>query len=200
MRFVDVREAVVGVAPDAGDEAGSEAAPGAAPAAAAVADDAAGGWTVLATDASLRPLIRFREGPDVQILQLAFHPSQTDMVLRPAFPALIANAVRTFRGEERLPLGASLSAASDRLVDGRALEPGVYEVAGRPRPVSLLSAAETRLAAAPPGAATEPTAAPDTISERARELAPWLLAVAAVLLAAEWLLARRSGWWALQRR
>jgi hypothetical protein len=66
--------------------------------------------------------------------------------------------------------------------------------------VSLLSAAESRLTAAPAAAATESPSVPATGGERARELAPWLLAVALLLLAAEWLLARRSGWWALQRR
>lgn len=183
MRFADLRETVVGISPDW--SAGPEAT----------------GWEVLARDSSLVPLIRYRQDAERQILELGFHPSQTDMVLRPAFPALIANAVRTFRGEDRLPLGSTLGpgATLAGAPVQRASQPGIYLVDGRESAVSLLSASETRLPEPPPATPAEP-AAQQTASERARDFAPWLLLAALLALAAEWLLSRRTTWWALRRR
>lgn len=182
MRFADVREAVVGISPGWPPEE--------------PADEGGEAWTVLARDASLTPLIRYRDDGERQVLQLGFHPSQTDLILRPAFPALIANAIRAFRGEDRLPLGAVVEAAVGAT---RVLEPGIYEVGGRERAVSLLSVDETRLREAPQAADVEPRDAP-VWTERARGLAPWLLAAALAALAAEWWLSRRSRWWALGGR
>ena len=176
MRFVDLRETVVGVDPAALPPPDEE------------------GWTVLARDAELAPLVRARVTEDQQIVQLLFHPSQTDAVLRPAFPALIANAVRSFRGEDRIDLGATPRGAADRV-----LEPGIVDVAGRVRTASLLSAAETRLGAAPPARTASDEDSRGAASERATGIAPWLLAAALAALAAEWWLARRTSWWAWRR-
>jgi len=41
-------------------------------------------------------------------LQAAFNPSQTDLVLRVAFPALVANLVREIRGDDRVAMGSAL--------------------------------------------------------------------------------------------
>lgn len=182
LRFVDLREVVVGVAPDGGfgDEEG---------------------WEVLVRGSDFTPLLRRRVRGDQEIVQAAFHPSQTDMVFRPAFPALVANVLREFRGESRLPLGTRLppgSSLAGRPVE-RALEPGVYQVAGETRTASLLSAAESRLpgpAAAP--AAERPRTAPEAArSDRLRTVALALIALALAALVVEWLLwagARGRGW------
>lgn len=183
MRFVDLRGSVVGVGPDWPP-----------------ADDD-GDWTVLARDRSLEPLLRFRDAGDRRILQFGFHPSQTDIVLRPAFPALIANAVRAFRSDERIALGSALPAGSTLAGEpvDRAMEPGLYDVNGRVRAVSLLAAGETRLTAAPTDVAA-PSERTESLAETTLRFAPWLLAVAVLALAAEWLLSRRTRWWALDRR
>lgn len=165
LRFVDLSETVVGIAPE---PPFAEAA----------------GWQVLARSGELTPLILARQTPELQAVALNFHPSQTDMVARSAFPLLIANILSSFRAEARLPLGSPLPDGSV------ALRPGVYEVAGAQVAVNLLSRRQTQLpsnaelATAPPAGAAE--------AERVQGVALWLVLLAAALLVVEWLLYSRS--------
>lgn len=177
MRFVDLRDVVVGLAP------------GLEP----WADEP--GWRVLARAADLTPVIRLRQGDDGITLQFAFHPSQSDVVLRPAFPALMANLLGRLESTTRLRLGEALPGGQP------VLEPGVY--ADGTALASLLSASESRLpetAAAAPAAAAggAPTAAapvaaaapsPGAAAGGAPSpLALALLIAAAAALLGEWLL------------
>jgi hypothetical protein len=170
LRFVDLRETVVGVAADL---------------------DTDQGWRVLAQAGDLTPLLTRFESPTLTVVRAAFHPSQSDMVLRPAFPTLIANVLRTFQGDERLQLGDALppGATLDGDEVGRALAPGIYRVEGREIGASLLNAAESRLPS-PTVAASEDGGAEAV--DRQRGLGLWLLLVALLALLAEWLL--WSGW------
>ncbi len=195
LRFADLSEVVVGLDP------AREPWP-----------QEAEGWRVLARTADLTPVIRVREeGP--LALEFAFHPSQTDLTLRPAFPALFANVVAALGTTASVRLG---QAAGDA---GPWLEPGVYEQEdGRVVIASLLSAGESRLprdggveASAEPGqgapeeagaeeaSAGEP-AAPASVPRRAGSappagaaptpLAVALSALALLALFAEWVLRR----------
>ncbi|MDQ3459592.1 MAG: BatA and WFA domain-containing protein [Deinococcota bacterium] len=145
--------------------------------------------TLAQTD-TLEPAIETLLAPGLEAVYLAFHPSQTDLVNRTAFPVLLYNVVQSFRGENRLPLGSVLP-------DGtRVVSPGVYSVDGQPYGVSLLSAEQTRLPAlqAAPVVAEGPALAEGS---RALEWALVLLALALVLLVGEWLLwARGASPWA----
>jgi hypothetical protein len=200
MRFVDLNEALVGI---------DKSAPG-------WADSEADGWRVLARADDLTPLLRMRRTASGSILQFGIHPSQSDVVLRPAFPALVANWVAALDSTPRLRLGDTIPGQAAAV-----LEPGVYSVstgerldslsgaqvgaAGRSEPValvSLLSAEESRLPTGAPGpAAREGEAA--TGADRAAASAAsngrapsayaapslWvtlLLVVALIALAAEW--------------
>ncbi len=151
MRFVDLNEALVGINKAAPSWTGSEA----------------DGWRVLARADDLTPLLRMRRTAAGSVLQFGFHPSQSDVVLRPAFPALVANWVAALDSTPRLRLGETIPGQTTAV-----LEPGVYLVSsgelldlqsgalvgttGRSEPValvSLLSADESRL----------PTGAPTTV-------------------------------------
>lgn len=102
LRFVDLREVVVGLAAER--EPWEEE-----------------GWEVLARTAELTPVMRFRQDEEGTILQLAFHPSQSDVVLRPAFPALIANLLGRLDTTTRIRLGEPLPGGTEPV-----LQPGVY--------------------------------------------------------------------------
>jgi Ca-activated chloride channel homolog len=171
MRFVDLREVVVGLAP--ADDGAAEAAA-----------EADAGWRVLARTGDLRPVLRYREDERGRVLQFMFHPSQSDLVFRPAFPTLIANALETFRGEGRIPLGA-------RLEDGeRVVQPGVVRVAGRDLVANLLEPSQTRLPR-PAADDLEVREAPLRV-DRLTPLAAWLVAAALVFLLVEWWLWSRG--------
>jgi len=90
MRFVDLQDVVVGLDP------------------ARTPWKAGGGWQVLASTGDLEPVLRYRDAGGVRVLQAAFNPSQTDLVLRVAFPALVANLVREIRGDDRVAMGSAL--------------------------------------------------------------------------------------------
>ena len=115
LRFVDLRDLVVGL--DPARQPLSE-------------DD---GWRVLARTADLTPVLRVREADGVWQLEAAFHPSQTDLVLRPAFPALVTNVVSQVRTTTRvrlgegLPGGVTVLGADGRVALGALLEPGVFQ-------------------------------------------------------------------------
>lgn len=143
MRFVELEDAVVGLDP-----------------AAEPWIDAPGtGWHVLARSDDLRPLLRVHRSATGSVLQFAFHPSQSDVVLRPAFPALIANWLSAVGATPRVRLGETLPGWPLP-----ASTPGVYDLAtgaliselpGTPSPppgatgpvalAALLSAEESRL-------------------------------------------------------
>jgi hypothetical protein len=174
LRFVDLTETIVGVAPELRFE---EAAP----------------WQVLARSSDLTPLILSQQNRDRRVVALNFHPSQTDMINRSAFPLFVANVVNSFREEARLPLGSPLP-------DGAvALTPGVFEVAGEQYTASLLSRTETQLPSnmgVISETTAEPTPAEGVVSERVRSVALWLVVLATFLLLSEWLLFSRNnrGW------
>lgn len=130
MRFVDLRDVVVGLDPDraAWDEEG---------------------WRVLARTSDLTPVVRVRQDEQGTLLQLAFHPAQSDVVLRPAFPALIANLMGRLDTTVRVRLGEPLPGGTQPVV-----EPGPHTApapaGGTGEPVetvyaSLLSPEESRL-------------------------------------------------------
>ncbi len=191
LRFVDLTGVTVGLPPE-------DASP-------------TGDWRTLAETSDLSPAALHLSEPGVEAFWLRFHPSQTDLVRRVAFPILMANLMSTFRGEPRLPLGAPLpSETAGETADGtvgeaagaadgvaRATEPGIYTVGGAPYSVSLLSAAESRLESSLPSAQNS-EASPLTVStERRRNLGLWLTLAALLVLVGEWLLwsqARGGGW------
>lgn len=167
LRFVDLREVVVGLPP-------VEAGP--------ALDEP--GWTVLARSTDLRPVLRWREDERGRVLQFLVHPRQTDMVFRPAFPMLMANVLERFRGEARVPLGATGD-------DGLPItEPGPLELAGRPVTASLLAPEQTRLPG--PGVDDREVEGPLLPVERPTPLAAWLLVLAALALLSEWWLWSRG--------
>lgn len=141
---------------------------------------------VLARTADLTPvLLRWRQaGRDV--LYFAFHPSQSDLPRRPAFPIVLTNVVTSFRSEAQAPLGTVLSGGD---VLG---EPGRFERAGRSYTTAPLPAAESRLAVT--AVASEPPS-PEAATNRdvTRDPALWLVIGALFLLLGEWLLWLQPG-------
>jgi len=179
MRFVDLQDVVVGLDP-ARTPWGTTA-----------------GWQTLASTADLEPVLRYRDQDGVRVLQAAFNPTQTDLVLRAAFPALVANYLREVRGDASVPLGAALPPGTtlDGAAAGYALRPGIYrEPGGAVAVASLDSDAESRLPAPPaepPAGARTPgraVARPLLGEAPATSLAWLLLTLALVALVAEWLL------------
>jgi len=180
-RFVDLQQVVVGLAPKRRGWQETN------------------GWQTLASTSELEPVLRYRDAQGVRILQAAFNPTQTDLVLRAAFPALIANYVRLVRGDASVPLGAALPPGTslDGSAAGYALQPGTYrEAGGRVVLASLDSDAESRL----PGPSPAPSgggagsAGRSTPAGRAAgsSLAALLLVLALLALLAEgWLWAGR---------
>jgi len=179
MRFVDLQDVVVGLDPQR------------------VPWQVGNGWQVLATTGELEPVLRYRDSGGVRVLQAAFNPTQTDLVLRAAFPALIANYVRRVRGDATLTLGASLPPGTtlDGAATAYALRPGVYqEPGGRVALASLDSEAESRL----PGPVTAKQAgraarsgsqAPGALGEApVSSLGLVLLTLALLALVVEWLM------------
>ena len=176
MRFVDLRETVVGLGPQA---APADDAAAALPWATDVATLEAEGWTVLARTGDLRPVLAWRDRDGIRAFAFGAHPSQTDLVLRAAFPTLVANLVDVFRGSERAPLGV-------RADDGaRVTEPGVARVAGREVSVSLLDETQSRLPGPQPDDREAAERTPLRV-ERPTPLAWWLVAIAALALLIEW--------------
>ena len=176
MRFVDLRETVVGLGPRAVPAASTAPA---LPWATDVATLESAGWTVLARTGDLRPVLAWRERDGVRAFAFGAHPSQTDLVLRAAFPTLVANLVELFRGSGRAPLGV-------RADDGaRVTEPGIARVGGREVTVSLLDETQSRLPGPQPDD-REATAGSPLRVERPTPLAWWLVAVAALALLIEW--------------
>ena len=184
LRFVDLRETVVGlgpVAPGTGDvgAAGPAFGPAALPWSADVAGLEAQGWTVLARTADLRPVLAWRERAGVRVLAFGAHLSQTDLVFRAAFPTLVANLIDVFRGGDRAPLGV-------RADDGsRVTEPGLARVDGREVTVSLLDERQSRLPGPQPDDRGADGGAPVRV-ERPTPLAWALVAIAALALLIEW--------------
>lgn len=191
-RFVDLRDLVVGLGPS--ERAWVEES----------------GWHVLARTADLEPVLRVRQVDGTWQVQAAFHPSQSDLVLRSAFPTFIANVVSAVQSTASVRLGEALPGLEPGQTgtDARiVLAPGVYSVAmsvggvaGEAAVVaSLFSASESRLqTTAVVTALNQPpiSAVPEedpAFNTRARETQPSALAIvllsaALLLLVAEWLL------------
>lgn len=134
---------------------------------------------VLAQTADLMPvLLRWRDRGR-EVIYFRFHPSQSDLARRPAFPIVLANTLEGFRSEAQVPLGTALSS-------GRWLtRPGRLEVGGRAYTSAPLPAAESRLSVS--AVASEPAGRTSGSSEATRDPALWLVVGALVLLLAEWL-------------
>ncbi len=192
LRFVDLREVAVGLGPLAVPEgaaaeaaAGPQATPAAPPPwAATVGQAEAAGWQVLAWTGDLRPVLAYRERAGVRVLVLGVHPSQTDLVFRPAFPTLIANALDAFRGAERAPLGVVDDAGM------RVTSPGMARLGGREVTVNLLNEDQTRL----PGPADDDRVVEPASPVRVERATPMALALVVVAL-----LALLIEWWAWAR-
>jgi hypothetical protein len=178
LRFVDLREVAVGLAPAAAAVEGGGRAP--LPWAATRAQLEAAGWRVLAWTADQRAVLAYRERAGVRVLALAVHPSHTDLVFRAAFPTLVANLLDAYRGVDRAPLGV-LDDAGNRVAT-----PGLARVGGRDVTVSLLAEDQTRLPLPAPDDLVPETAAPLRV-ERPTAIAGWLLALAGAALLVEWL-------------
>ncbi|MBX3142314.1 MAG: BatA domain-containing protein [Trueperaceae bacterium] len=191
-RFVDLRDLVVGLGPI--ENAWVEES----------------GWRTLARTADLEPVLRARQVDGAWLVQAAFHPSQSDLVLRSAFPTLIANIVAAVRTTAGVRLGEALPGLEVGRPNDDAqvvLAPGVYRVATATGGVvgeaavvaSLLSASESRLESAPLGAALIQSQVPATTADdeaaanvRVLDAAPTplvlaLLGLALALLLLEWL-------------
>ncbi len=177
LRFVDLNDVVVGLDPRRPAWSAGE------------------GWHLLASTAELEPVLRYRDRGGVQVLQAAFSPRQTDLVLRAAFPALIANYVREVRGDARVALGSALPGGTT--LDGAAVDvaltPGIYlEPGGTTVLASLDSDAESRLAgpaapaSGPPGPAAAERRNGVLGNAPLRPLAWLLLALAVLALTVEW--------------
>lgn len=202
LRFVDLRELRVAYVdpPPFGEEEGwTPLVHGVVERAEAAGDDPradADGQADAETDAEAAPsvpLLQRLDRPEGPVWRLAFHPVRGDLTLRPAFPTLVVNLIDEVRGEDRVPLGATLPAGATR--EGRpvdaALEPGPYQVDGRTVFASLLDERATRLpgpeafdaatASDPAPAEAEPAEA-----RSRREVTPWLVAAALLLLLLEW--------------
>lgn len=177
LRFVDLQGAQVGLDPS-------------------WQPDPAGDDRAVARVADLRPVLLVGEREGRRTVQLGFDPAQSDLIYRPAFPTLVANVIRYFRGEATVRLGALLPEGAT--LNGEpvthALEPGVYEVPGGQLSASLLSASESRIPGPQPAAAEGPAAGTATsVPAGDRSLVRWLLVLLPLLLLAEWLLwSRRS--------
>jgi hypothetical protein len=176
LRFVDLREVAVGLAPAAGVE-GGDGPP--LPWAATRAQLESAGWRVLAWTAEQRAVLAYRERGAVRVLAFAVHPSQTDLVFRAAFPTLVANLLDGFRGGDRAPLGVVDDAG--RRVD----VPGLARVGGRDVTVSLLAEDQTRLPLPAPDDRVPEADAPLRV-DRPTAVAGWLLAIALAALLVEW--------------
>jgi hypothetical protein len=178
MQFVDLTETRVGLAPELPPLEGE--------------------WQVLAQTESLTPVILRRTAPGLDVVVLRFHPTQTDMINRAAFPFLIANVMDAFRGESRLTMGSPLSASEGLLVNGeeaaltRASMPGIYRVGEEAFVVSLLSAAQSRLPGPVVAEAVPEAASGAAEGERQQSFALWLVALALAVLLGEWLLWSRG--------
>ena len=212
-RFVDLTETQVGLnsamAPPGGDGGSGGGESGGAPSENAPANAPAsewpeGAWEVLAQTDALEPAILRLEGPNLDIIVARFHPSQTDVTNRPAFPILVANVMDAFRGDDVIPLGSPLPEGTVTLNGQptglrRAVVPGVYRVGDgvneRTYTSSLLSAEESRLptgATAAVDATTAANPAGATTSRRQRGLAFWLVLAALLFLVAEWVVWARG--------
>ncbi len=180
LRFVDLSGAVVGL---------PQTLPPAPP-----------GWQTLAQTADLSPVLLHGEGPDLNVVAANFNPAQTDLVNRSAFPLFVTNVINAFRDEtplllgEPLPPGATLRVGESAQPRAQATQPGLYTLDGRTYAASLLSSAESRLSTFRGEAVA---AEREETSQRVRNAALWLVALAAAFLVAEWLLwsrGRRSRW------
>lgn len=183
LRFVDLTSVVVGIHEDF-----------ALPA-------VEGDWQVLAETEQLEPALMQLQSAEHELIVFPFHPSQTDLTRRAAFPILMANIMQRFRLERRLTLGSTL-APQEGEGARYVLEPGVIELGGERYSASLLSAEQSRIPRAEATSDAPEEAAPgEAVSERQQSFGLWLTLLALLLLLAEWLLwSRQAGPALLGRR
>ena len=146
---------------------------------------------VLARTADLTPVLLYQSTPDLSLIKANFHPSQTDMINRIAFPLLMTNIMNAFREEDQLALGTPLTSNSNERIE----QAGLYQLNGRIYSSSLLNATESRLQVPAPQAETSTNTA-DATAQQVRSLGIWLTVIALVALTLEWLLwwRSRAGW------
>lgn len=161
------------------------------------------------------PLVWAYEGREIRTVVLPFALSQTDLPLHPAFPVVIANAIDWLAGGPQAAPGDApiVSAGPHRTatlldptgravtIDARdgvfALPPlervGLYRLRAedweRRWVVSTVDPRESDLAVTPPRGVAGSTDAPQSAQI---PLTPWLLALAAAIVAGEWMLWART--------
>ena len=173
-------------------------------------------WQTIIESEGLAPMMLYSQSPQTEAIAFTFHPSQSDLVRRSAFPILMANIIRSFSQEKRLPLGSALgNNSSTILLNGESYplnditQPGIYTVDGQNYSSSLLSREESSLAMGDivntsviTQADSNPlinqdsiqnTSAEENTNQRTFTQALILLAITLILL--EWLFwALRDGW------
>jgi len=155
-------------------------------------------WQVIAQTESLTPAILKFKGKDLNVIALNFHPSQTNMVKRTAFPLLITNIVSYFRAEQELVLGQRLPKNAYYLKDDKELavvqaeRPGFYKIDNGLFAASLLSSNETRLATFSPRPEAESKRGTLSRSKVVKTIAWLLVIVAFILILLEWVLWSRA--------
>ncbi len=177
LRFVDLREAVVGIDPvwSAGE----------------------GNWKVLAWTRDLKPVLIKADYADLRIVNFAFHPSQTNIVLRPAFPALITNILREFSGDKSLELGTPLPDGST--LNGVLVQmvevPGSYVVEENLYTANLNSVVESRLESSfqSENLPTNYQNLEVSFKDTTHPVYIWFVLIALVVLVGEWILWARTG-------
>ena len=155
-------------------------------------------WKVLAQTSDLTPVLLEAQTPELHIVAMNAHPTQSDLIRRTAFPLLMANIMEGFRASDQLPLGtplvqgATFKGKNKTLVD----EPGLYQIANQVVSSSLLNAQETQLSNFNAVPTTDTTQRGKTSVARVRNVSLSLLALALVLLLLEWILwsRKRDGW------
>ena len=110
-----------------------------------------GDWQILARTENLSPAILYSTKPEITVVALNFHPSQSNLKNRNAFPILVTNTMRQFKQDRSLPLGTPLLAENvlfngESTADKRAYDIGIYNLNNINYSVNLLNAAESRLA------------------------------------------------------
>jgi hypothetical protein len=161
------------------------------------------------------PLAWTYEGRGLRVVVLPFALSQTDLPLHPAFPVLMTNAVNWLAGGPQVEPGESPVVAAGARTRATLVDPAGASVAVEPRDglfilppldrlgvwrlrtdgwerrwiVSTVGAEESDLTVGAGPPPQTPAASPGSAY---LSLVPWLLGVAAALIAGEWLLWART--------
>ncbi len=154
-------------------------------------------WQVLARTEDLSPAIFYASTPKATIVALNFHPSQSSLRYRHAFPILITNIMRQFEQDGHLLLGEALSAKAalfnnQVIEDDRVYNIGIYNLDGVNHSTSLLSVSESRLVPMDLSLVRNEASQEVVLTESEIALEFWLLAGALGFLVLEWFLRSRK--------